>query len=695
MKQLALAPGSVLQFTPLTWEELACYMEHRRLPPSADRAPPRMYFRIPRGACPLVEATLMRNGFRMLAPGERGSADLTWSGGGARSTQISALAPSAKWNHFPRSSELTRKDRLYTNFARMRELFGSRHFDFVPLTFILPHDAPLLAAEHSRLRFHEGARAIWICKPSNLSRGRGVFLAASPAEIRTDVACVVQRYIHRPLLVDGRKFDLRIYVAVTSFDPLRAYLYGEGLARFASEPFDLSNPSNPFVHLTNYSINKRRAASRASAGGACAEDPEAWLYGDVEPEPDAPEEGAEGGEGPAPPPHPEPADAERRPDAPPPIKTRLTALLRRLEAGGVDVQGPEGLMARIRALVVKTLLSGESAIHAACKMSVPFRGNCFELFGFDVLIDETLRPWLLEVNLSPSLACDAPVDLAVKGPMLADLFTLVGFRPPASVSAPPSPHRHRPAPPQAPPRSPQGGPQVGARRTVSAGGGTAGALSREQGLAALYSPFRGDGGLFRGDRALGRSEGAPYSPRVYPPPPGGSWRRSSGRCCGRRRTSSPAPAPGAASSPGPSQPAPPRPLPPALPAGAPRGAGRGVRGERSLPEGRDLLGLYERMFEGPRPSVALLALQYRHQQALAAPALAPGPRPHPFPGPAGDPAPRPPSIARPPSPIRSLPLPPRRPGPHGRLPSTPPPLRPASDFAARARALQESLRPSA
>ena len=56
----------------------------------------------------------------------------------------------------------------------------------------------------------------------------------------------------------GFKFDLRLYVAVTSFDPLRIYLYKEGLGRFASEPYLKGGASldNLCVHLTNYKINK-------------------------------------------------------------------------------------------------------------------------------------------------------------------------------------------------------------------------------------------------------------------------------------------------------------------------------------------------------------------------------------------------------------------------------------------------------
>lgn len=61
-------------------------------------------------------------------------------------------------------------------------------------------------------------------------------------------------------------------------------------------------------------------------------------------------------------------------------------------------------------------------------MSFP-RSNCFELLGFDILIDDNLNPWLLEVNLSPSLNCDSPLDQKVKGNLIADLFTLAGIVP--------------------------------------------------------------------------------------------------------------------------------------------------------------------------------------------------------------------------------------------------------------------------
>jgi len=55
--------------------------------------------------------------------------------------------------------------------------------------------------------------------------------------------------------------------------------------------------------------------------------------------------------------------------------------------------------------------------------------NCFEILGFDILIDSTYKPWLLEVNLCPSLATDSPLDLKIKSSLLADTFTIIGILP--------------------------------------------------------------------------------------------------------------------------------------------------------------------------------------------------------------------------------------------------------------------------
>lgn len=72
----------------------------------------------------------------------------------------------------------------------------------------------------------------------------------------------------------------------------------------------------------------------------------------------------------------------------------------------------------LRNLVLRTILAGENSINNMIKMNVESKYSCFELFGFDVLLDSELIPWLLEVNISPSLHSELPLDAHVKAPLV-------------------------------------------------------------------------------------------------------------------------------------------------------------------------------------------------------------------------------------------------------------------------------------
>ena len=86
------------------------------------------------------------------------------------------------------------------------------------------------------------------------------------------------------------------------------------------------------------------------------------------------------------------------------------------------------MWSRIYDVIIKTLACGETYIQAAMRKNMMFRLNCFEVFGFDILIDSDLKPWVLEVNLSPSLATDAPLDLKIKASLITDTLNLTGVR---------------------------------------------------------------------------------------------------------------------------------------------------------------------------------------------------------------------------------------------------------------------------
>ncbi|ESO12921.1 hypothetical protein HELRODRAFT_63814, partial [Helobdella robusta] len=332
-----------------------------------------MSFKQPKGDCKLVRTLLTCHGFKECEASSV-NYNIIWTGSHVKPYFLSSMLKFQKVNHFPRSYEITRKDRLYKNIEMMQQNKGFKHFNFVPQTFVLPR-------EYKAFLFHSNKeKCLWIVKPTSLSRGRGIFLTNSPEKALVDDNVVVCRYIDNPLLINGYKFDLRLYVLVTSFDPLIIYLYKEGLTRFATVQFNKSSKfmGDSCMHLTNYSINKHSSAYVSNNDASVEDRGSKWS---------------------------------------------LSGLLRFLRENHYDTTA---LMMSIEDVIIKTMISGEFAISAACKAFVPHRGNCFELFGFDILIDEKMKPWVLEVNLSPSLACDAPLDLKIKSNMISDLLSLVG-----------------------------------------------------------------------------------------------------------------------------------------------------------------------------------------------------------------------------------------------------------------------------
>ncbi|KAF7704612.1 hypothetical protein HF521_021684 [Silurus meridionalis] len=331
-------------------------------------------FKILRTESRLVRGILVNHGFHEVHPNSN-DFNLLWTGSHLKTYLLRSLQDFQKVNHFPRSNELTRKDRLYRNIQRMQQAHGFQNFHIVPQTFVLPAEYQDFCNAFSK------DKGPWIIKPVASSRGRGIYLVSSPSQISLDENILVSRYINNPLLIDYFKFDVRLYVLVTSYDPVIIYLYEEGLTRFATVKYDhaVKNIKNQFMHLTNYSVNKK------SSDYVSCDDPEVEDYGN---------------------------------------KWSMSAMLRYLKQEGKDTTL---LMGQIEDLIIKAVLSAELQIATACKTFVPHRNNCFELYGFDVLIDSNLKPWLLEVNLSPSLACDTPLDLKIKASMISDMFSLVGF----------------------------------------------------------------------------------------------------------------------------------------------------------------------------------------------------------------------------------------------------------------------------
>ncbi|XP_046846125.1 tubulin monoglutamylase TTLL4-like [Xenia sp. Carnegie-2017] len=300
-----------------------------------------------------------------------------------KATGFKAVREYQKVNHFPGSFQIGRKDKLWKNLSKLLTRHGRKEFGFIPQTFILPQDFRIF----KRVWEDGGNRQKWILKPPASARGIGVRVVNKWSQIPKKKPVVVQKYLTKPYLINGRKFDLRIYVFVTSFDPLRIYLFEDGLARFATCKYTSSSKSlgNRFMHLTNYSINKKNNN----------------VY-----TPNDNEEVCQG------------------------HKWSLKALWGYLKRSGVNTSK---IWENIKDIVVKTVICCESTVNVLMKQNVRNSYCCNELFGFDVMLDENLKPWILEVNISPSLHSTSPLDMSIKGQMVRDLLNISGYKIPDNL----------------------------------------------------------------------------------------------------------------------------------------------------------------------------------------------------------------------------------------------------------------------
>ena len=218
---------------------------------------PKMFLKYTGVNTNVIKAAFARAGFRK-CPADKDHFNAYWASP-LPSTRFKGLKSYQKVNHFPGTWELGRKDKLYRNVAKMRRRHGDA-YDVVPCAFELPGSYDEFLKD-----FERRPNQFYIIKPRSSSRGRGIRMLKRLSDVRhrngngAPRECLVQRYIKNPLLIGGFKFDMRIYMLVTCFDPLRVYLSTEGLARFATEPYSADNSRLKVrrAHLTNVSVNSK------------------------------------------------------------------------------------------------------------------------------------------------------------------------------------------------------------------------------------------------------------------------------------------------------------------------------------------------------------------------------------------------------------------------------------------------------
>ena len=320
-----------------------------------------------------------------------------------------------KYNHFPCTFQLGRKDNLYKHIKNFKKLFP-KLYNFIPTTYIIPTDI-----KEFEFDFRKYKKALWIVKPVNLSRGRGVHILKGEAEFKyiykrvktmtVPPQILISRYIDKPHLINKKKYDLRIYVLVISFSPLRIYLYNNGLTRFATEDYKRSDFDNVFIHLTNYSINKNNLKYKPNQDLTNLElqknnNTNKNLIGEENEENEEYEE-----------------DYEFEENYSKWSLFELRHFFRKMGKEKIF----EKIWKQVEDIVIKTILSVADDYYK--EISLNKINSLFELYGFDIMIDEKFKAWLIEVNVNPSLHCTSPLDLNLKTDLITDILNIVGISP--------------------------------------------------------------------------------------------------------------------------------------------------------------------------------------------------------------------------------------------------------------------------
>lgn len=232
----------------------------------------------------------------------------------------------------------------------------------------------------------ENPRQTFIVKPSQGCQGWGIKLIQDFRRVQnSSMSTVCQQYLS-PFLLKGFKFDFRIYVLITSVSPLRVYVHKQNMARFCTEKYRPPSEANlrkTFSFLTNYSINKDNEKLQN------CNDQDNEQYSN---------------------------------------KKIAEIVFDEMKEVGVDI---DFLQIEIDNIIRLTLLMIQQEYfndYKKCVKTQDERSRLFEILGFDIIIDENTKPWLLEVNKNVSLEGGSSFDESLKKSVIKGALEILNLK---------------------------------------------------------------------------------------------------------------------------------------------------------------------------------------------------------------------------------------------------------------------------
>ena len=335
-------------------------------------------------------------------------------------------------NHFEYHNELTNKSKTFINLLRYCEFNDIDLFSFYPLTIIfsfnsnslnsqiekfkkLYNEIPSLICDEKDIKkeneedndsstklyskyftvnlskklgsfqkiyipkTHYAGKNLWLLKRDNLNRGRKIKVFSKLDDILKEINdlnekkfpknLLIQKYIEQPLLYNKRKFDIRIWVLFTYLEQNKKYevfIFKEGHLKACCDNYDI-NSEDLFIHLTNYSVQKHnKNFSKSEIGNEIS-------FADFQKE---------------------------------------------LDKTGKNIDFKKKIFPEIIQIVQI------SANSVKGKINLSKRSNCFEIFGYDFILDINFKPYLLEINTNPGYEESSPLIKMLVPRMIDDAMKL-------------------------------------------------------------------------------------------------------------------------------------------------------------------------------------------------------------------------------------------------------------------------------
>ena len=222
----------------------------------------------------------------------------------------------------------------------------------------------------------------WMVKPAEGSLGKNISILTNFSAINLS-NYVITKYLYNPHLIKGYKYDFRFHGLISGIKPLKLYLYNEGLVRFASEPYNISDLSinNNFVFLTNLYTNINNKNKFIYPKNLTnLEDSNLW---------------------------------------------NLETFQRYCERNNINYAK---ISNDVEDIFIKAILSvREKIIKDVDNYKLQY-SNFYHLIGFDIILDENLKPYLLEMNRKCAFRNDNDAEKYFTSNLIADTLNIVGIK---------------------------------------------------------------------------------------------------------------------------------------------------------------------------------------------------------------------------------------------------------------------------